>query len=282
MNYTGEKCVHCERVFTDEDDIVVCPECGSPHHRECYKIQDKCTNEHLHSEGTLWTTTVQPKAEEAAEPQEDEDETESFGIPRPYLGFDPNEDMGGAPLKDVSDFIRTNTIYYIPIFKRMKDTGRSISFNLLSFIFPPIYFANRKMWFWAIVSLVISVMLSTPLAVSYLAADEIENGYFLFTAEMTDIIFDNSNLLTALADIGNLVDMLIRIGFCLFSNKLYFRFVLRSVKKIRARGGERLTSSDISAYGGIKPLNAVLIVILTAAATFASMYAVIMLLRMML
>lgn len=294
MNYTGEKCVLCKKSFTEEDDIVVCPECGSPHHRGCYKIGNKCANELLHAEGAHWTATFrstetepfQPEKEKAAEfaeaPKEAAQETEAFGIPRPYLGFDPNEDMGGAPLKDVSDFVRTNTIYYIPIFKRMKDTGRSLSFNLLSFIFPPIYFANRKMWFWAIASLVISVLLTMPLAVSYIVADGIENGYSLFTAEMTDAIYAHRNLLAAMVDICNLADMLIRIGFCLFANKLYFRFVLRSVKRIRACGGEGLTSSDIAAHGGIKPMNTILIVALSAAATFVSMYATIVILRMML
>lgn len=282
MNYTGEKCVLCKKTFTDEDDIVVCPECGSPHHRGCYKIQNKCANEFLHAESAHWTASFQPKEEELAEPQEAPNEAETFGIPRPYLGFDPNEDMGGAPLKDVSDFVRTNTIYYIPIFKRMKDTGRSLSFNLLSFIFPPIYFANRKMWFWAIASLVISVLLSMPLAVSYIVADGIENGYSLFTAEMTDAIYAHRNLLSAMVDVCNIADMLIRIGFCLFANKLYFRFVIRSVKKLRAWGGEGLTSSDISAYGGIKPLNTLLVAVLSVAATFVSMYATIIILRMML
>ena len=44
MKYKGEKCAACDKVFTDDDDVVVCPDCGSPHHRECYKAENKCAN----------------------------------------------------------------------------------------------------------------------------------------------------------------------------------------------------------------------------------------------
>ncbi len=34
INFTGIKCPVCGKAFTDEDDIVVCPKCGAPYHRE--------------------------------------------------------------------------------------------------------------------------------------------------------------------------------------------------------------------------------------------------------
>ncbi|MBQ3919840.1 MAG: hypothetical protein II695_09210, partial [Oscillospiraceae bacterium] len=34
MLYTGHKCMVCGKVFTDDDDVVVCVECGTPYHRE--------------------------------------------------------------------------------------------------------------------------------------------------------------------------------------------------------------------------------------------------------
>ena len=30
MKYKGEKCAACGKEFTEDDDVVVCPECGSP------------------------------------------------------------------------------------------------------------------------------------------------------------------------------------------------------------------------------------------------------------
>ena len=34
MKYTGIPCAACGKKFTAEDDVVVCPECGTPHHRD--------------------------------------------------------------------------------------------------------------------------------------------------------------------------------------------------------------------------------------------------------
>ena len=50
MDYIGNKCPVCDKYFHIGDDIVVCPECGTPHHRECYENLSKCANDNLHSQ----------------------------------------------------------------------------------------------------------------------------------------------------------------------------------------------------------------------------------------
>ncbi|MCR4888106.1 MAG: hypothetical protein K5979_02845 [Ruminococcus sp.] len=305
MDHIGEKCSFCGEVFNEDDDIVVCPECGSPHHRECYKKNGRCANEDKHGSGWKWLKTSAPKEKVLGEDEgiiicrkcrcvnsadsdtcmhcgaelrnsETGETTENaspvFGVPRPYLGFDPEEDMGGASLKDVSDFVRTNTIYYIPIFKRMKDTGRSISFNLISFIFPPLYFANRKMWFWAILTLILSALLTIPFTVSYVVADGIESGYSAFPVDITDFIYSHKHIIASIIDICNAAYMLMRVLFCLFSNKLYFKFVVKSIRKIRARRGKSFTSSDIAYAGGVKLMNSLLVLLIFVATTLVMTY----------
>ena len=54
MNYNGSKCIVCGMDFEESDDIVVCPDCGTPYHRDCYKQAGKCINTELHSEGISW------------------------------------------------------------------------------------------------------------------------------------------------------------------------------------------------------------------------------------
>lgn len=54
-NFTGSKCIICENEFNDNDDIVVCPECGTPYHRECYQKEGKCVNVRLHDQGKSWS-----------------------------------------------------------------------------------------------------------------------------------------------------------------------------------------------------------------------------------
>ena len=41
--YEGCQCPVCGKSFQESDDIVVCPQCGAPHHRECWKQEDTAT-----------------------------------------------------------------------------------------------------------------------------------------------------------------------------------------------------------------------------------------------
>ena len=138
------------------------------------------------------------------------------------------------------------------------------------------------MWFWAVLSLVATVLLSMPIAVSYLIADGLESSYAIFPAEIIQKIYDNRHTLAMLVDVCNVADMLIRITFCLFSNKLYYRFVLKSLKKLKAHASGELTREEILAAGGVKILNTVLVMILSLAMTFVAMYGTYLLLSSLL
>ncbi len=51
MDYYNHSCPVCEKVFDKDSDTVVCPVCGTPHHRECYEQEDRCFFEDKHKEG---------------------------------------------------------------------------------------------------------------------------------------------------------------------------------------------------------------------------------------
>lgn len=55
FKYEGAKCPVCHAYLMEEDDIVVCPDCGAPHHRECWNSVGHCACEELHAEGKTWT-----------------------------------------------------------------------------------------------------------------------------------------------------------------------------------------------------------------------------------
>lgn len=40
--YEGQACPVCGRHFAEHDDIVTCPQCGCPHHRDCWKQEGHC------------------------------------------------------------------------------------------------------------------------------------------------------------------------------------------------------------------------------------------------
>ncbi len=49
MEFTKYKCPVCNEQFKSGDDVVVCPECGAPHHRDCYEELGHCFYEDKHS-----------------------------------------------------------------------------------------------------------------------------------------------------------------------------------------------------------------------------------------
>ncbi|MDE6665824.1 MAG: DUF2628 domain-containing protein [Ruminococcus sp.] len=303
MNFIGEKCVYCGQVFTDGDDVVVCPECGSPHHRECYKKENRCANSSLHGTGEKWTRIETEEKTETIEcpsckfpnnpidvkncmvcgaelDGEESHETGTFGDEGINLnhsaGFNPDEDMGGATLREISMFVGTNTFYYIPIFKRMKDIGSKISFNFSCFIFPSFYFANRKMWLWAIIYTLISVILNLPASVMIMA----DNG--VFTENMLNIIYENQSFIESLESICGWGSWILRLLLCLFANWIYFKFSLKNLKRIKMHSrNENLNLNLVMALGGVKPMNIIIVTLITLALSLVSMVGITMFLNMM-
>ena len=64
--YTGNHCPVCEQTFTDADDIVVCPDCGTPYHRACWQKVGACMHRSEHAAGFEWQPEAGPEAEKAA------------------------------------------------------------------------------------------------------------------------------------------------------------------------------------------------------------------------
>lgn len=69
MRFKGCSCVNCNNTFTETDDAVVCPVCGSPHHRECWNEKGECANTALHEEGFSWVFPEELRTKEEVKPQ---------------------------------------------------------------------------------------------------------------------------------------------------------------------------------------------------------------------
>lgn len=294
MKYTGESCFYCRRKFEDKDDVVVCPKCGTPYHRSCYKEAGGCVNERLHETGESWKSELPAEKKEpetgkvcpscrhinpesavncencgsplqsGSMPDDDDAGMDSgpFGSPFPgmdtdkqYFGFNPDEDMGGAKLKEVAQFVDSNTIYYLPLFKRMKDTGSKISFNFVSLLFPYFYFANRKMWFWGILAAAVSTIMAIPEFLYIFAASAEQFPMF---ADAAKVLSANEGLLLSISDICGMFSWALRIVICLFANNLYFRFSVDKVNRIKAESGGYATPQQLRMRGGVNPVNIIL------------------------
>ena len=53
MDFLGKTCPVCSQNFHEGDDVVVCPKCGAPYHRDCYKQNGKCIFPELHKDGSF-------------------------------------------------------------------------------------------------------------------------------------------------------------------------------------------------------------------------------------
>ena len=306
--YTGFQCIICQKQFADTDDIVVCPDCGTPYHRSCFQASGKCINTSLHAVGGSWQSVQNehrrklggktcphcgfvnlPESEtcsacqnplEQESQQTEQPEEMIFTIPEgsqfvfqaadPCCGMSPEDDMEGERLGDVASFVRTNTLYYIPLFRRFRDSGSKISLNLPCVLFPYLYFANRKMWFMSIVSIFIWIVCGLP-GMFLGMLDNLTNTAYLnelhsIYGTNTDVMQMIEKLTTFLSAHEQFFDSLetpllvlglvFRVLLCLFGNYLYFRFVLKSVKKIREISPtQAIRNAMLTAEGGTNSWN---------------------------
>lgn len=280
MNFIGEKCVFCGKTFNENDDIVVCPECGSPHHRDCYMKEKHCANYQIHGTNEKWKksepeekTEFQKSAFEESQSNFNYYNEQTYQEKVNNIGLNLNEDIGGATLQEITMFVKINTLYYIPIFKKMKELGSKISFNFSCFIFPSYYFANRKMWLWAIISTIISVIFNIPASIMIMA----EQG--IFTDGIMNVIYQNHNLIEQLESLCTLGSWISRILMCIFANWIYFKFTIKKINTIKKSTNGKLNSHMIIAFGGVKPTNIILISLITMSLSLVTMIATTMFLN---
>lgn len=55
MDYNKYSCPVCSKHFEKNDEIVVCPVCGTPHHRDCYDRIGACYYKNRHKDGYDFT-----------------------------------------------------------------------------------------------------------------------------------------------------------------------------------------------------------------------------------
>ncbi len=209
LYYYEKSCDGCGNLMHEGEDIVVCPECGTPQHRECYLAENRCVNEHLHAEGFDWRKANQPapepvpvqttvQTEEKAEkefPDFTGTNTEVFpNIPLPTFPadgicvdgkmLDVNDCADGVSVKEMVNYTQINSKHYVKRFFRNKGKKFFLSWNWGAFFFTPAWFFYRKLYKVGAVFLALTV--AATLAVTpYL--DIIEDAYEKLTPMMTEL-----------------------------------------------------------------------------------------------
>lgn len=261
LDYKGEKCPICQAYLFDEDDVVHCPVCGAPHHRDCYNTVGNCGLEHLHGTEKQYKKTESEPVNETRKQTYDTVKCRMCGeeYNKKYntcpkcsapnvqnmTGFAHFDFLGGIPADmDIGEgvtadeakrFVNANTPRYIPKFAAMK-AGKKASWNWLAFLFPSVWFLARKMYLYGIIVAVLSIaatMLQFPFLIAVENLGAIEIGLPALISSFGAVI----------------LDLIIRVVSAVMGDYLYRGYTISGVKYIRAESED--ADKDYRKLGGI-------------------------------
>lgn len=266
--YEGIKCPVCNGyLFEDEDDIVVCPICGAPHHRSCYQSIGHCGLESLHgtdqqydkaqrrqqaeansapemfcphcgkpiSEEMLFCPYCGKMRDEAEQPEPKPQYNFPYDQLDPLGGVFPATDLGeGVTAKQAAEFVKVNTKRYIPKFASPSKT----SWNWLAFLLPHSFFFFHKMYK---LGFLVSAIYLTAIVLGFPAqAEYIQLLYSLpMNAEPQELLatmLSNglSTFAICLMAAGFIINLALRIVCGMFADHWYKNHVIHSVKQLSA------------------------------------------------
>ena len=244
--HVGQECFGCHQKLQEDDDIVVCPECGTPYHRACWQKTGHCLNAPLHASGKSWDEVLAAMDESA----------------------DSQQELDGEPMKDVANFVSRNVLYYLPRFQRFYQWKSRISVNFPCLFFPQLYFANRKMWPLALILVGVFSLLQLPAMVEtfraelpnmiYMAKHSEESLWTTLQPQMVEMLQGmqdkldaHESLLGVLSNVGSYLGIAVKIVLGLLGNWLYYRFVLKKVHRIREQDlSEAVRNAYLRSQGG--------------------------------
>lgn len=199
--HENEKCPVCDRFFTADDDIVICPRCGTPHHRSCYNELGHCANNDKHGSDFEYKP-AETKEVEQEKTDTDSKESQTVEIDIPILGAKSNEytaddgteEIDGKDVKDVAAVVGTNAKRFVPKFIKNK----KLSWNWGAFFFGGYYLFFRKMIKQGIIALATLVIVN--LVVSGFFIEEYNQFNVVFNSCITEMTNTKSTLSAELYD----------------------------------------------------------------------------------
>lgn len=184
MKYLNYKCPVCNNQFTEEDDVVVCPECGTPHHRECYVQNGTCANVDKHGTNEpieVEFVDVEEKEEPISEVEETKNEAENSQqvvqeIIEELKGGNGDYMLNGKHVSFYEAAIGKNQKFYIPHFMVMDKTKKAVSWNIAGFFVPLAWCLYRKMYKFAAIILALYMLLIGVVCYTIATNEDIMNS----------------------------------------------------------------------------------------------------------
>ncbi len=287
--FAGSKCIVCEKEFKEDDDIVICPDCGTPYHRECYAKNGKCINDELHQNGGEWqpekaeqnpNIIVCPKCgkenpkgskfcndcgslleESLVSGQPFQNPVELFPGEKPQNPQDIQarttivkltgmDDLDGNTINDYVNYVgERKKHYFIPKFITFAKTPLKSSINFWALIIPEYYFFYRKMFGVGTVVMLLLTALSIPSCMT------VFNEFFNIGSGFN---FKGSTF-NAIYNICYFVSIAIRIFCTLKADKIYYDKAKEDITRIKKNNqDEPELSQNIKKKGGTSILAVIL------------------------
>ena len=286
LNTDGVSCVRCHAYLFPEDDIVYCPVCGAPHHRECYNQLGHCALEEFHGTDRQYDKVKAREEEQAAAEMPNTGENaeglitcqmchEKYefalnacpkcGAPNiakaggSFVNFDF---LGGVPADyDIGDgitadeakrFVAANTPRYIPKFAVLNAKNK-LSWNWLAFLFPCGWMLSRKMYKNGIIAGLLTVISSLFYLPFMNAINNLGTTPGETQAQIMQSIYEHlpkmgAAVIAALLA-GFVLNIAVRILSALFGDYLYKQYAISSIKTIRAESEDM--DYDYRKKGGV-------------------------------
>ena len=256
--YTNQICPVCKKKFVESDDIVVCPECGCPHHRECFVAIGHCARQEEHGvkenppkeerrPDSSQTRCPQCGAAHPADalfcsvcgnsfasndqnpPTPNLPPNISTGYPQtpPFfgaasIGFSPDETIDGIQMTDYAAYVGTNSGYFLPKFQKFAK-GKSVSINFCAFLFPAVYYCYRKLYWQGILFFLLNAAVLLGNVAFYLVG----SLYSDHTTAFQTVYWVSSSL--------SILQLMCNLLSGLFANWLYYRKVRKDLQKCQKR-----------------------------------------------
>lgn len=181
--YKDERCPACYKKFKEGDQIVVCPDCGAPYHKDCYNEIGECKYKSDHGEYIYTNDHIEYikalNSNEYVEDKQvnDDDQVDQDEIKCPYCeelnnhdsklckhcgmpleigpgmllmgkeNIDSEEKISGISVKDWLAYLGSSALAYLIKFRSIEKKRYSLlEFNISAFLFNEFYFLYRKMY----------------------------------------------------------------------------------------------------------------------------------------
>lgn len=309
QSYFGSPCPYCGEKFAEGDDIVVCPECGTPHHRDCYKEHSACANEGKHGENYEWKSALSaaaphkphtesslsgepivcaycgcentgdtryckncgaPFGEEQPKPERRTIPFEEFQRERFRIFSESiGDNLGGITAKEAAVFVRSNIEYFLPRFVAFTK-GVKFDTNFSAFIFSYFYLFYRKMYGLGIAVFAATAILSIPaLLLDFMTVQE----QYVEMGMLSQVIWEvpHQETLAIYSIIASLLIWIMRIALMMFFNRIYFGKVISAVKGARENLANE-SEKNISDFFRKKGGTSMVVPIILVLLTFAASF----------